>query len=62
MKPEVKAALDTLQKVTPINIHLITNVRFSKRLDFESLWSRHGPYAARLSLLPDYVAGKLTVK
>ena len=61
MKPEVVEALDTLKRVTPTNVHLITNIRHSKRLDFESLWLRHGPQAARYSLLPDYVAGKLEV-
>ena len=62
MKPEVKEALEVLNKVTPTNIHLITNIRHSRRLDFESLWLRHGPQAARYYLLPQYWEGELEVK
>ena len=61
MKPEVVEALKTLNRVTPTNVHLITNIGHSKRLDFESLWLRHGPQAARYFLLPDYFKGKLEV-
>jgi len=61
MKPEVVEALNTLSQVTPTNVHLITNIGYSKRLDFESLWLRHGPQAARYFLLPDYVKGRLQV-
>lgn len=60
MKPEVKEALDFLKQVTPITIHLKTNATLSQRIDFESIWNRHGPQAARYSLLARFMNGTIS--
>ena len=60
MTPEAKAALDFLSTLTPTNIHQKTNATLNHRLDFESLWNKHGPQAARYGLLARYMDGQIT--
>lgn len=60
MKPEVKEALDFLNTLTPINIQLKTDATLSQRMDFESVWNKHGPTAARYCLLARFVEGKFS--
>ena len=62
MTAEHKAAFKELMRLTPTNIHLLSNVNYSQRIDFESLWFRHGPNAARFFLFPSYWNGKLMLK
>lgn len=62
MKPEVKEALNFLNTITPINIQLKTNATLSHRMDFESVWNRHGATAARLCLLTRFMDGSFTAK
>ena len=62
MTPEHKAAFRRLMKLTPTNIHLLSNVKYGKRIDFESLWSTHGPTAARYYLFPSLWNGELIIK
>ena len=59
MDERVKAELEQLQLLNPTNLHLLTNATYSERITFESLWSHHGPMAARYSLLPALHEGKL---
>ena len=60
MKPEVKEALDFLNQLTPTTIQLKTNATLSQRMDFESVWNKHGPQAARYALLARYMRGSIT--
>ena len=60
MTPEVQAALEALNELNPTNIHLKTDVDYGTRLDFESMWNRHGPQAARYSLLARYLDGMIS--
>ena len=60
MTPEAQAALDFLATLTPTNIHLKTDATLSHRLDFESLWNKHGPQAARYGILSRYMEGQIT--
>ena len=63
MTDEHKAAFRRLLVLTPTNIHLLTEgLQYSWRLDFESLWSRHGPTAARYFLFPKLWYGQLHIK
>jgi hypothetical protein len=62
MTPEAQTALDFLFTLTPTNIHLKTDVSQGQRIDFESLWNRHGPRAARYSLLARYMNGTINSK
>ena len=62
MTPEAQTALDFLLTLTPTNIHLKTDVNRGQRMDFESLWNRHGPQAARYSLLARYMNGTINTK
>ena len=59
MTPEAQAALDFLATLTPTNIHLKTNATLNHRLDFESLWNKHGPQAARYGILARYIEGQI---
>ena len=61
MTEEHKATMKRLMVLTPTNIHLLSDVSYSKRLDFESLWSKHGPTAARYFLFPSLWHGKLHI-
>lgn len=56
--PQVEEALAKLREVTPLNLHMKTDANFRLKTDFESVWSNHGPQAARYLLLPYYWAGK----
>ena len=58
----VKQELDYLRTLNPTNIHLETNIKTGLRASFESLWYRHGPEAARLSILPYLHDGRLKQK
>ena len=60
MTPEAQAALDFLSTLTPTNIQLKTDASLSHRLDFESLWNKHGPQAARYGILARYMEGEIT--
>ena len=60
MTPEVTEALAFLSSVTPTNIHHKTDATLSHRLDFESLWNKHGPQAARYGILARYMEGQIT--
>ena len=60
--PEVKEALAFLDTLTPDTIHLKTNASLGQIMDFQSIWWRHTPQAARYYLLPSYWEGKLTAK
>jgi hypothetical protein len=60
--PEVKEALAFLDTLTPDDIHLKTNATLSQIMDFQSIWWRHTPSAARYYLLPSYWEGTLTAK
>jgi len=60
MTPEAQAALDFLSTLTPTNLHLKTDATLSHRLDFESLWNKHGPQAARYGILARYMEGQIT--
>ena len=60
MTPEAQAALDFLATLTPTNIQLKTDATVSHRMDFESLWNKHGPQAARYGLLAQYMNGDIT--
>ncbi len=60
--PEVKEALAFLETLTPDDIHLKTNATLSQIMDFQSIWWRHTPSAARYYLLPAYWEGTLTAK
>lgn len=62
MTPEAKQALDFLNTLTPITIHLKTDATLGQRMDFESIWNKHGPQAARYSLLARYMNGVITAK
>ena len=57
MTPEEQAALDAVNQLTPTNIQLKTDANYSIRVDFESVWNRHGPQAARYSILARYLEG-----
>ena len=59
MTPEAQAALDFLATITPTNIHLKTDATLGHRLDFESLWNKHGPQAARYGILARYMDGEI---
>jgi hypothetical protein len=61
MTDEHKAAFKRLMLLTPTNIHLLSDVTYSDRLDFEALWSKHGPTAARYFLFPSLWYGKLHI-
>ena len=61
MTDEHKAAMKQLMKLTPTNIHLLSDVAYSTRLDFEALWSKHGPTAARYFLFPSLWHDKLHI-
>ena len=60
MTPEAQAALDFLSTLTPTNIQLKTDASLNHRLDFESLWNKHGPQAARYGILASYMEGEIT--
>ncbi len=60
--PEVKEALAFLDTLGPDDIHLKTNASLSQIMDFQAIWWRHTPSAARFSLLPAYWEGTLTTK
>ena len=60
--PEVKEALTFLETLTPDDIHLKTNATLSQIMDFQSIWWRQTPSAARYYLLPSYWEGTLTAK
>ena len=62
MTDEHRTVFRKLMKLNPTNIHLISNVTYGARLDFESLWSKHGPTAARFYLFPQAWNGTLKVK
>lgn len=62
MTEEHKAAFRRLEALKPTNIHLLTNVSYGQRIDFESLWSRHGATAARYYLFPALWKGELHIK
>ena len=57
MTPEAQAALEAVNQLTPINIQLKTDADYNIRVDFESVWNRHGPQAARYSILARYLEG-----
>jgi len=57
MTPEAQAALDAVNQLTPTNIQLKTDAGYNIRVDFESVWNRHGPQAARYSILARYLEG-----
>ena len=59
MTPEAQAALDAVNQLTPTNIQLKTDANYSIRVDFESVWNRHGPQAARYSILARYLEGAI---
>ena len=60
MTPEAQAALTAVNQLTPINIQLKTDASFNTRLDFESMWNRYGPQAARYSILARYLDGSIS--
>lgn len=60
MTPEVQDALDFLKTITPTTIQLKTDATLSQRMDFESVWTKHGPQAARYSLLARYMNGTIS--
>ena len=62
MNEVVKEALSRLRTLTPDNIHLKTNARYSQIVDFHAIWWRHTPDAARYYLLHDYWNGQLSFK
>ena len=51
-----------LSKVTPTNIHRLTNASYGQKVNFESVWYGHGPQAARYYLLPELFFGTLLRK
>lgn len=53
LHPEMTEILEFLMEVTPLNIHLKASPSYGQRVNFESIWYRHGPMAARYFLLPD---------
>ncbi len=55
MTNEAKEALDFLNTITPVNIHLILDTTVSQQMDFESIWYKHGPQAARYSILARFM-------
>lgn len=57
MTPEAQAALEAVNQLTPTNIQLKTDADYKIRVDFESVWNRHGPQAARYSILARYLEG-----
>lgn len=57
MTNEAKEALEFLNTITPENIHLNLHTSVGQRMDFESIWFKHGPQAARYSLLARYMNG-----
>ena len=57
MTPEAQAALEAVNQLTPTNIQLKTDADYNIRVDFESVWNRHGPQAARYSILARYLEG-----
>ena len=59
--PKVIRALEVLDTLNPTNLHLKTNATYSHRADFDSVWYRHSPQAARYGLLPFYWRGELIV-
>ena len=61
MTDEHRAAMRRLMKLNPTNVHLLTDIKLGQRMDFESLWSRHGPTAARYYLFPSLWEGRLTI-
>ena len=60
MTPEAQVAVDFLNTLTPTTVHLKTDIRLSQRMDFESIWNKHGPQAARYSLLARYMNGTIS--
>jgi len=62
MDEQVKEALNKLRKLNPDNLHLKTSANYSQIVDFQAIWWRHTPQAARYYLLHHYWTGTLTFK
>ncbi len=55
MTDEAKEALEFLDTINPENIHLKLDTTIGQRMDFESIWYKHGHQAARYSLLSRFM-------
>ena len=61
MTAEHKAAFTRLLPLTPTNIHRKTNCTFGQHADFETIWFKHSPTAARYYLFTSLWNGKLDI-
>jgi len=55
MTDEAKEALEFLDTINPVNIHQKLDTTIGQRMDFESIWYKHGAQAARYSLLSRFM-------
>ena len=62
MTMDIDSAMAILKTINPGNIHIRTNATNSQRDDFQDLWSRHTPSAARIFLLPNVLDGSVVIK
>lgn len=62
MEPKVEEALKRLRTLTPDNLHQKTDAGYSQIVDFQAIWWRHTPSAARYYLLHHYWTGQLAFK
>ena len=61
MTMDIQSAIEILKTINPGNIHIRTNATDSQRDDFQGLWSRHTPSAARIFLLPNVLDGSIVI-
>ena len=61
MNDEHRAAFKRLLPLTPTNLHLRTSATFGQHIDFENLWFKHSPTAARYYLFTSLWKGNLSV-
>jgi hypothetical protein len=61
MNAEHRAAFERLLPLTPTNIHLKTNATYGQHADFETIWFKHSPTAARYYLFASLWKGDLSI-
>ena len=61
MNAEHRACFERLLPLTPTNIKLKTNVTYGQHADFETIWFKHSPTAARYYLFTSLWKGNLSV-
>jgi len=61
MNAEHKAAYQRLLSLTPINVRQKTNCTYGQHADFETIWFKHCPTAARYYLFTSLWKGNLSI-